>query len=128
MSKYFTSNLNYLMKVNNMKQKDLAIRTGASISSINDYVKGRMIPKYDKLEWISVVFNIDVATLLNVDISNTEDEEECSDRTNTLLNNFIVKRNVEYYKQNKISETDKENLEKLIDNYFEMKKQILEDN
>ncbi|PTI10719.1 hypothetical protein BU096_00685 [Staphylococcus xylosus] len=125
MSDYFQDNLIYLMQEYKMKQRDLAIRTGSSVSTINDYVKGRMKPKYDKLEWISIVFNVDVSDILHRDLKN--DNTLSTDDINKISVNFITDQNNEYYKQYVISETDAVNLEKLIDNYFEMKKRILED-
>ncbi|MEB8088226.1 helix-turn-helix transcriptional regulator [Staphylococcus pseudoxylosus] len=125
MSDYFQDNLIYLMQEYKMKQRDLAIRTGSSVSTINDYVKGRMKPKYDKLEWISIVFNVDVSDILHRDLKN--DNTLSTDDINKISVNFITEQNNEYYKQYVISETDAVNLEKLIDNYFEMKKRILED-
>ncbi|WP_157946427.1 helix-turn-helix domain-containing protein [Staphylococcus equorum] len=54
----FGSRLKYALEKRGFKQKDLSQATGIGVSSISDYIKGRNLPKRDKLNAILSTLNV----------------------------------------------------------------------
>ncbi|MBF7023642.1 helix-turn-helix domain-containing protein [Staphylococcus kloosii] len=54
----FGSRLKYALEKRGFKQKDLSNATGIGVSSISDYIKGRNLPKRDKLNAILTALNV----------------------------------------------------------------------
>lgn len=54
----FGSRLKYALDKRDFKQKDLSEATGIGVSSISDYIKGRNLPKRDKLNAILSTLNV----------------------------------------------------------------------
>ncbi|MBM6637288.1 helix-turn-helix domain-containing protein [Staphylococcus xylosus] len=54
----FGSRLKYALDKRGFKQKDLSEATGIGVSSISDYIKGRNLPKRDKLNAILSTLNV----------------------------------------------------------------------
>ncbi|MBN1065393.1 helix-turn-helix domain-containing protein [Clostridium botulinum] len=60
----FASRLEEIMKIKNLKQKDLVKETGIAKSLISQYLSGKCIPKDDKLLKLSKFLNVDNKWLL----------------------------------------------------------------
>lgn len=54
----FGTRLKYALDKRGFKQKDLSEATGIGVSSISDYIKGRNLPKRDKLNAILSTLNV----------------------------------------------------------------------
>lgn len=68
----FGSRLKYALEKRGFKQKDLSQATGIGVSSISDYIKGRNLPKRDKLNSIISALNVSEDFLFGY----TDDMEE----------------------------------------------------
>lgn len=60
----FQSNLNQLLTEGDKKQIDLANYLGVSTSIVNDWCKGRKIPRVDKIAKIAKYFGVDSSDML----------------------------------------------------------------
>lgn len=83
---YFSSNLKLLRKNNNMSQNDLADALGYSFRNISKWELGESIPSYDVLIDIGKIFDIDVKTLMEI---NLQEKDILKYKINILNNNSI---------------------------------------
>lgn len=63
MKSNFPERLKYAMKMNRMKQIDLANKTGIYAGTISNYMRGKYIPKDDKLQILANALGVNVAFL-----------------------------------------------------------------
>lgn len=61
----FCRNLNTLLEANDKKQIDIANALGVSTSIINDWCKGKKIPRLDKIHKIADYFGVEPNDLLS---------------------------------------------------------------
>jgi transcriptional regulator with XRE-family HTH domain len=59
-----TKNLQKYLGLNNATQKDVANAIGVSTGTFNDWVKGRAVPRMDKIQKLADYFDIEVSDLL----------------------------------------------------------------
>ena len=86
-------------------QSDLMRKTGIEKSAISNYVKGKRIPRQDKLYLIAKAYNVNPAWLMGLDVEMYET------RTNAQQSRVL-----EYAKRlMNLSERDRETVENLID-------------
>lgn len=57
-------NLNYYMSSNGKSRKDVADAIGVSYFTLTDWVRGKTIPRMDKLEKLAQYFNIKISDLV----------------------------------------------------------------
>ena len=62
--KNFSKNLNYLINREKLTQREVAAALGVSISSISLWVKGKTIPRMDKIDKIAELFGVQRSDLL----------------------------------------------------------------
>ncbi len=60
----FTKNLLKYLGLNNATQKDVSNAIGVSTGTFNDWVKGRAVPRMDKIQKLADYFDIEVSDLL----------------------------------------------------------------
>ena len=60
----FTKNLLKYLGLNNATQKDVAHSIGVTTGTFNDWVKGRAVPRMDKIQKLADYFDIEVSDLL----------------------------------------------------------------
>lgn len=60
----FTKNLLKYLALNNATQKDVAHSIGVTTGTFNDWVKGRAVPRMDKIQKLANYFGIEVSDLL----------------------------------------------------------------
>lgn len=60
----FTKNLLKYLGLNNATQKDVAHSIGVTTGTFNDWVKGRAVPRMDKIQKLANYFDIEVSDLL----------------------------------------------------------------
>jgi transcriptional regulator with XRE-family HTH domain len=65
-------NIKFLRKKNGLTQDDLARKTGISRSKIGSYEEGRALPKLDLLQFIAGYFNLDLDTMVNTELWNSD--------------------------------------------------------
>ncbi len=75
---FFSENLKYLIKKNNIKNVDLAHYLGLSKSAISNYLKGGYMPKLETVAKIASYFDVKFESLINrkvdeIEISVNED-------------------------------------------------------
>ena len=63
-SRIFSENLNRLLKEKDMQQSELARRVGTGAATVNDWVKGRSMPRTPALQKIAAVFGCGMSDLL----------------------------------------------------------------
>ena len=66
--------INYLLKKNNMSQKELADKTGISKGAISYYISGGRTPKYEHIKIIADVLGTSPEYLLNEDDNSTYED------------------------------------------------------
>lgn len=59
-----TKNLQKYLGLNNATQKDVAHSIGVTTGTFNDWVKGRAVPRMDKIQKLADYFDIEVSDLL----------------------------------------------------------------
>ncbi len=64
----FHERLSTALRARNMRQIELAERTGLNKSQINEYVSGKCRPKQDKLYLIAVALNVSPMWLMGFDV------------------------------------------------------------
>ena len=64
-SRIFSENLNRLLKEKDMQQSELARRVGTGAATVNDWVKGRSMPRTPALQKIAAVFGCGMSDLLS---------------------------------------------------------------
>ncbi len=67
---YFSKNLKYILKKQNMKNKDLAEKINLSPSAISNYLAGLSRPRTDQLEALASELKVSIDTLLHIDLEN----------------------------------------------------------
>lgn len=65
---YISKNLNYLKRVKNILQKDLAIRIGKERANVNKYFTGKVMPPVDVLNEICKVYEVNLHDIVNKDM------------------------------------------------------------
>ena len=92
---FFASNLQKLRKEKNMSQEALAEKLDVTRQSVSKWESGASYPEMDKLISICKIFNVDMDTLVNGDVSNTEGKEinittkDLLDKFNTLMKKIV---------------------------------------
>ena len=87
----FATNLQKLRKKENMSQESLAERLDVTRQSVSKWESGATYPEMDKLIAICKIFNVDMDTLVNGDVSNNEKKEkETNINTKDLLDKFNI--------------------------------------
>ena len=92
---FFASNLQKLRKEKNMSQEALAEKLDVTRQSVSKWESGGSYPEMDKLISICKIFNVDMDTLVNGDVSNTEGKEinittkDLLDKFNTLMKKIV---------------------------------------
>ena len=86
----FASNLQKLRKDKNMSQEALAEKLDVTRQSVSKWESGVTYPEMDKLISICKIFNVDMDTLVNGDVSKKEEkhEKETSINTKDILDKF----------------------------------------
>ena len=96
----FASNLQKLRKNKNMSQEVLAERLDVTRQSVSKWESGATYPEMDKLISICKIFNVDMDTLVNGDVSKEKNNKDNSintinttkdilDKFNTLMKKFV---------------------------------------
>lgn len=67
---YFTKNLNYLLKIKDIKKINFAEQIGISRQSLNQYIQGNNYPSFEILVKISNILEITIDDLLKKDLEN----------------------------------------------------------
>ena len=92
---FFASNLQKLRKEKNMSQEALAEKLDVTRQSVSKWESGASYPEMDKLISICKIFNVDMDTLVNGDVSNTKGKEinittkDLLDKFNTLMKKIV---------------------------------------
>ena len=92
---FFASNLQKLRKEKNMSQEALAEKLDVTRQSVSKWESGGSYPEMDKLISICKIFNVDMDTLVNGDVSNNEGKEinittkDLLDKFNTLMKKIV---------------------------------------
>lgn len=120
----FASNLNILLKKNNLTQTDLAVKTGYKIPTVSSWCRGLRLPDKDKIEKLAEVLNTTPDELTNSYLSTVEDEKNEALRYTHLKEqeNFLLDF-LKIIELLGISEEGKEKIKAISDPY---KKEILE--
>ena len=61
----FRKNLNRIIEARGMKQAELAKLIGVSAPTVNDWVKGRKVPRMDKIDKLCSIFSVGRSDLLD---------------------------------------------------------------
>ena len=69
-NKLFSSNLNYLLKRDNMTQAELAKKLGVGTTSVYNWCSGLKTPRMDKIDKMCEIFNITRSYLIAFDYEN----------------------------------------------------------
>ncbi len=69
----FTENLNRLLKETGSSQKNLAIYVGTSPVTVNDWIKGRKVPRAANIDKICKYFGVEQEKLLKHQINSSSD-------------------------------------------------------
>lgn len=77
----FAKNLRYYMEKNNMIQTDIMALTGASQSTVSDWVTGKKFPRVDKIEILAERFGIEKSDLIQEKDEDTERDIAILSRT-----------------------------------------------
>lgn len=64
----FHERLNSAIRIRNVKQIELAEKTGISRAQISEYISGKCKPKQDKLYLIAVALNVNPMWLMGLDV------------------------------------------------------------
>lgn len=79
---YFSRNLKYLRELKNVEQLELAQLLGRkSASSVSEWEKGTYTPKSGTLSDIARIFNVNLESLMNSDLTRPSNLIEVSQRT-----------------------------------------------
>lgn len=52
----FSRALAYYLAINDMKQNELAKKMGVSVAAVNDWIKGRKIPRMSRVDKMCIIF------------------------------------------------------------------------
>jgi len=74
-SRIFSENLNRLLSEKDMQQLELARRVGTGAATVNDWVKGRSMPRTPALQKIAAVFGCEMSDLLSAELSGSSHGE-----------------------------------------------------
>ncbi len=98
-----------LLNAFDLKQHDLAERTGISESVISQYLSGKRLPRQDKIAIIADTFDVEPAWLMgyNIEMSRKEHSKRAEKEYS------LVRR----YRQ--LSERDQQVIDKMIDSMLE---------
>lgn len=107
----FRKNLNRIIEARGMKQAELAKLIGVSAPTVNDWVKGRKVPRMDKIDKLCSIFSVGRSDLLDEpkEISVNESFD-----TSRIVMDEQAKRHVKLYM--KLSKEDRAK----VDEYAEM--------
>ena len=87
----FATNLQKLRKKENMSQEALAEKLDVTRQSVSKWESGVTYPEMDKLIAICKIFNVDMDTLVNGDVSNNEKKtSDTNINTKDLLDKFNI--------------------------------------
>ncbi len=87
---YFSKNLKILRSIYNMKQNELAEKTGISRSVISYYESGKSEPTLSVVKKIANVFNVSMDILVSKELSNVEFSEDVNLIFDEQLNNNFL--------------------------------------
>ena len=94
----FHERLSTALRARNMRQIELAERTGLNKSQINEYVSGKCRPKQDKLYLIAVALNVSPMWLMGFDVPMDKNATNLKQQVISKINSFfIVKRYFSFY-------------------------------
>lgn len=74
-NKLFSSNLNYLLKRDNMTQAEFAKKLGVGTTSVYNWCSGLKTPRMDKIDKMCEIFNITRSYLIAFDYVSVEEEQ-----------------------------------------------------
>lgn len=63
----FAEQLKKLMEMQNLSKKDVAKHLDTSTSTVDSWLNGQKVPKWDKLFHLANLFHVSLAQLLGVD-------------------------------------------------------------
>lgn len=64
LKRIFSSNLNYLLRINNKRQADLIVDLNIGQSTVNSWCIGVSIPRMDKIKMLADYFNVNISDLI----------------------------------------------------------------
>ena len=88
----FSSNLNYLLKRDNMTQAELAKKLGVGTTSVYNWCSGLKTPRMDKIDKMCEIFNITRSYLIAFDYVSVEKEV-----LKMVENNEVMARNIRHF-------------------------------
>lgn len=90
-------NLNFYMNQNGKSRKDVADAIGVSYFTLTDWVKGKTIPRMDKLEKLAQYFNVKISDLVEKKSINSNPVEMATIHAAILMDEEYVDM-YEYFK------------------------------
>ena len=116
------------MNMRGIKQVELSDKSGIKKSALSQYIAGRILPKQDKLTALGLALNVSEVWLMGYDVPmerepmpNKENDiilEYNLDEYELAEYNRIMEMNLLMFNNKKISENDKEKLEKTLKEIF----------
>lgn len=88
----FSSNLNYLLKRDNMTQAELAKKLGVGTTSVYNWCSGLKTPRMDKIDKMCEIFSITRSYLIAFDYVSVENEV-----LKTVENQEVMARNIRHF-------------------------------
>ena len=88
----FSSNLNYLLKRDNMTQAELAKKLGVGTTSVYNWCSGLKTPRMDKIDKMCEIFNITRSYLIAFDYVSVEKEV-----LKMVKNQEVMARNIRHF-------------------------------
>ena len=64
MKKYFSSNIEYFIRMNGQQQRDVAEALGVAATTFNTWCVGKILPSLPKLQMIAAYFGVQVEDLI----------------------------------------------------------------
>ena len=88
----FSSNLNYLLKRDNMTQAELAKKLGVGTTSVYNWCSGLKTPRMDKIDKMCEIFSVTRSYLIAFDYVSVEKEV-----LKMVENNEVMARNIRHF-------------------------------
>ncbi len=126
MDKVFKDNMNDMMKRRGINGAELSRRTGIPRTTLSSNQTTDAKFSMSNAIKIARLFGVSIEFMVTPNYEGKiETKPNFTDITQDLYINTIEKK-YKYYKQNQIDNEDIKNIELMLDNYFEMKKNIKE--